>query len=102
MSSWMGKPNSSHWGSRTFSNAQRATRQQQINGEPWSLWIGDVIICAQVYDSMANAVYGKRAAQYCDTNKHRFGPHSSDKVDWDATEIAIIQVSAKNHATVDI
>jgi hypothetical protein len=59
------------------------------DGEPWSLWIGDVKVCAKVYDSVANAVSGKVAAQYWDTNKQRFNPHSLADVDWDATEMAM-------------
>jgi hypothetical protein len=75
---------------RTVSQAQKTPRQQHIDGEPWSLWIGDVKVCAQVYDSVANAVCGKVAAQYWDTNKQRFDPHSSaDDVDWDAMEMAM-------------
>jgi hypothetical protein len=77
-----------HWLSTVF-QAQKAPRQQHIAEEPWSLWIGDVKVCAQVYDSVANAVSGKVAAQYWDTNKQRFEPHSSADVDWDATEMAM-------------
>jgi hypothetical protein len=42
-----------------------------------------------VYDSVTNAVSGKVAAQYWDTNKQCFDPHSSADVDWDATEMAM-------------
>jgi hypothetical protein len=77
-----------HWLSTVF-QAQKAPRQQHIDGEPWSLWIGDVKVCAQVYDSVANAVSGKVASQYWDTNKQRFEPHSSADVDWYATEMAM-------------
>jgi hypothetical protein len=78
-----------YW-ARTFSQAQRAPRQQHIDGEPWLLWIADVKVCAQVYDSVANAaVSGKVATQYWDTNKQHFGPHSSEDADWDATEMVM-------------
>jgi hypothetical protein len=78
-----------HWIS-TVSQAQKAPRQQHIDGEPWSLWIGDVKVCAQVYGSVANAVSGKvPAAEYWDNNKQLFEPHSSADVDWDAIERAM-------------
>jgi hypothetical protein len=77
-----------HWLS-TVSQAQKAPSQQHIDEEPWSLWIGDVKVCAQVYDSVANAISGKVAAQYWDTNKQCFDPHSSADVNWDAMEMAM-------------
>ena len=77
-----------HW-SRTSPFAHQVPRQQKVEGEPWSLWIGDTKICANIYDSVVNTTAGKAAEKYWEVNKQRFGSCSAKDVDWDATEKAM-------------